>query len=118
MPRRIDRANGVLRQEISELLSRGVNDPRLQGIISITNVQISRDLRTARVYVSVMGDREAKLKAMEGVHSAADFLRRELGERLSFRYVPLLKFELDESIEKGDHLLQVMDRLNSDQDDT
>ena len=118
MPRRIGRVNGLLRQEISQLLSRDIKDPRLRGVISVTRVQTSGDLRIARVFFSVMGDREAKRTALEGVQSAAAFLRRELGERLSLRYVPLLKFELDDSMEKGDQLLQVMNRLGSYPDST
>ena len=118
MPRRIGRVNGLLRQEISQLLSREIEDPRLRGVISVTRVQTSGDLRIARVFFSVMGDREAKRTALEGVQSAAAFLRRELGERLTLRYVPLLKFELDDSMEKGDQLLRVMNRLRSYPDGT
>jgi ribosome-binding factor A len=113
--RRIDRINGLLRQEISELLFREIKDPRLDGVISITQVKTSSDLRSARVYVSVLGDQAAKQNAMEGIQSAAAFLRRELRERLSLRHVPFMKFVLDESIEDADHLLRIMDRIRDNQ---
>ena len=111
MSRRADRINGLLRQEISLLLSREIKDPRLHGVISITQVQTSSDLRNARVYVSVMGDQETKDTALDGIQSAAAFLRRSLRDRLKLRYVPFLKFSLDESIEDADGVLRIMDGL-------
>ena len=113
--RRIDRINGLLRQEISELLAREIKDPRLEGVISITQVKTSSDLRSARVYVSVLGDEAAKQSAMEGIQSAATFLRRELRDRLTLRHVPHMKFVLDESIEDADHLLRIMDQIRDRQ---
>jgi ribosome-binding factor A len=112
--RRIDRINGLLRQEISQLLSREIKDPRLSGIISITQVRTSSDLRNAVVFVSVMGDDTTKQEALAGIQSAATFLRRELRERLSLRYVPFMKFRLDESIEGAEHVLRIMDRIKDD----
>ncbi len=111
MPRRADRINGLLRQEISILLSREIKDPRLDGVISITQVKTSSDLRSARVFVSVLGDQEAKEAALEGIQSAASFLRRSLRDRLKLRYVPFLKFALDETIEDADTVLRIIDQL-------
>ena len=115
MSRRTDRIDALLRQEISQLLSRQVKDPRLAGVISITRVETSTDLRNARVFLSVLGDQAAKQAALAGIQSASAFLRHELRDRLTMRYVPFLEFVLDESIEKSDRLLQMMDRLKQDQ---
>lgn len=115
MPRRNDRVNEVLRHEISQLLSRQVKDPRLTGVISITQVKTSSDLRLAQVFLSVMGDSETKRSTLEGMQSAAKFLRRELGQRLTLRHTPFLTFVLDESIEEADHLLRVMDHIQTGQ---
>ena len=114
MPKRVDRINGLLRQEISELLAREIKDPRLNGIITITEVRTSKDLRTARVCVSVMGNQETQDAALEGIQSAATFLRRELRDRLSLRYVPFMTFTLDSSMEEADRLLTVLDGLATD----
>ena len=111
MPRRVDRINGLLRQEISQVLARQIKDPRLAGVITITEVQTSGDLRNALVLVSVMGDDEAKRSALEGIQSAAAFLRRELRERLVLRYTPFLRFALDDSMEQADRVLQMMDQI-------
>ena len=118
MSRRVDRINGLLRQELSLLLARQTKDPRINGVISITQVKTSPDLRNARVYVSVFGDDAAKREALAGIESAATFLRHELRDRLSLRYVPFMKFELDQSLEDAAALLQVMDQLKSESDDS
>ena len=115
MSRRTDRINELLRQEISQLLARQIKDPRLRGVISITEVQTSADLRNARVLLSVMGDEETKRSALDGIQSAATFLRRELRDRISLRYTPFLKFSLDESLEQADQVLQLMDHIRDDE---
>ena len=117
MPRRVDRINGLLRQELSLLISRAVKDPRMSGVISITHVDTSSDLRSARVFVSVLGNDAAKQSTLQGIQSASSFLRRELRDRLALRYVPFMKFELDESIADADRLFRVMDQLQEDPSD-
>ena len=117
MSRRTDRINGLLRQEISQLLSRQIKDPRLHGVISITQVKTSSDLRSATVFLSVLGDAATKHNALQGIQSATSFLRRELGDALALRHVPSLKFVLDDTMEKADHLLEVMDRLKDSPED-
>jgi ribosome-binding factor A len=114
MPRRVDRINGLLRQELSLLISRHLKDPRIGGVISVTQVKTSADLRSARVYISVMGDEAEKQGTLQGIQSASSFLRRELRERLALRYVPFMKFELDESMEDAENLLRIMDQLGPD----
>ncbi len=114
MSRRVDRINGVLRQEFSLLLSRQIKDPRLNAVVTITQVETSSDLRTARVFLSVLGDQETREKALEGIQSAATFLRRELRDRLTLKYTPFLTFVLDDSLENADHLLRLMDRIQEE----
>ena len=111
MPRRIDRVNELLRSEISYLIARQIKDPRVAGVISITEVIASSDLRSARVYVSVMGNENDRQGALEGIRSAASFLRRELRGRVNLRHAPHLTFQLDDSIEEGDRVLRLMDGL-------
>ena len=114
MPRRIDRVNQLLRQEISQLLSLQIKDPRLSGVISITRVSTSPDLQGAEVFLSVMGDAETKQTALDGIRSASAFLRRELRQRLTLRYTPFLKYVLDETFEEADHILGIMDRIKDE----
>ena len=109
MPRRIDRVNELLRSEISHLIARQIKDPRVAGVISITEVSASSDLRSARVYVSVMGLERDQQEALVGIRSAASFLRRELRERVNLRHTPHLTFLLDDSIQEGDRVLRLME---------
>lgn len=109
--RRIARVNDLIRKEISELLLREIRDPRLGGLLSVTEVDTSPDLRHAKVFVSVMGSEEEKRQAEEGLAAASGFLRRSLGERLSLRRIPQLDFQRDESIERGGHLLELIEEV-------
>ena len=115
MPRRIDRINELLRTEISYVLSRHIKDPRLGGVISVTQVDTSNDLRSAKVLLSVMGDDQAKREAMDGIRSAATYLRRELRGRVTLRYTPFLTFILDETLEEADHLFRIMDGIRGEE---
>ena len=116
MSRRTDRINGLLRQEISRLLSRELNDPRLSGVVSITRVETSSDLRVSRVYVSVLGGSDDKDSVLKGISSAGGFIRREMRDRLSLKYIPDLRFTLDESMEEAEHVQRLMDRLSTTED--
>jgi len=109
--RRIARVNDVIRREISELLMREIRDPRLSGLLSVTEVDTSPDLRYAKVFVSVMGSEEEKRQVEEGLAAASGFLRRGLGERLTIRYTPELVFLRDESIERGSRLLELINEV-------
>ena len=115
MPQRIDRVNELLRTEISHLIARGIKDPRVAGVITITEVVASRDLRSARVYVSVMGKAADQQAALEGIRSAASFLRRELRQRVDLRHVPHMTFVLDDSIQEADRVLRLMNGLTVEQ---
>ena len=109
--RRMERVNGLLREEIAGLLASQVNDPRLKGIITITQVRTAADLRSARVYVSVMGAEVVRQEALAGIQSSASYLRRELRSRVSLRHVPFLTFQLDDAMIEADRLMQLIDDL-------
>jgi ribosome-binding factor A len=106
----------LIREEISDLLRKDVDDPRLQtgALISVTDVEISDDLRNAKVFISVMGSAEDKKGVFAALDHAAGFLRRELGSRLNMRYVPEIRFFSDESIERGARVDQLLHSLAGD----
>jgi len=114
--RRLERLGGLFREELSELLLREVNDPRLARLVSITRVVISSDLRHARVDVSVMGGEEDKVSALEGLTAAAPFLRRKLNNRVSLRRIPELSFRRDDSLEQGAHVSDLLKQIANDRD--
>jgi ribosome-binding factor A len=102
--RRIDRINELLRSEIAELISREIKDPRLAGLISVTEVDTTTDLRHAKVFVSVFGTEEERASSL----AALRFLRREVAQRVTFRHMPELEFHLDSSIEQGDKIMRLL----------
>lgn len=114
MRRRVERLNKVIKQEISTLLERQVNDPRLDSLISVTRVSVSPDLKHARVFVSILGDRDNRREMLAGFNSASGYLRRELGPRLHIRAVPELSFEYDDSLEQGARVLDLIGQVSED----
>lgn len=113
MAHRIERVSSLMRHEISGLLQRRVKDPRLSKFIAVTEVSTSADLRYAKVFVSCMGSEEEKQEMMSGLEAAANFLRNQLAKRLRLRRIPELSFHWDDSIERGTHLLQLIDEVSS-----
>ena len=110
----------LLHQEISQLIQYRTQDPRL-GFVTVTGVEVSPDLRNARVYVTVLGDDVDAQSTLEGLASAARYFRHELGQSLSLRYVPNLTFMLDTSLEYGLHIDNLLDSIKEDfeqQDET
>ena len=117
MTRRVQRLNNLIRQEISELLQRQVKDPRLGSFIAITEVSVSSDLRYAKIFVSYIGSEMERKETLSVLSAASGFFRRELARRLRLRRIPELDFKWDDSIERGAHLLELIDKVCSDRDD-
>ena len=105
--KRTQRVGEQIKQELAQLLVEGVKDPRI-GFTTITEVRVSGDLRSARVFVSVYGDEAARRESLEGLHKAAGFLRRELGHRLPLRSTPELTFVHDDTLDHAERLDQLM----------
>lgn len=97
---RIQRLAERIKEELSDILQRELKDPRL-GFVSITDVELTRDLQVAKVYVSVLGSEEEKATSLETLQRAKGFLRTEIGRRIQMRHVPDLLFKFDTSIEHG-----------------
>jgi ribosome-binding factor A len=106
--RRIDRINDLLRSEIAELISREIKDPRLAGLVSVTEVDTTTDLRHAKVFISVFGTEEERASSLAALRSATGFLRREVAQRVTFRHMPELEFHLDTSLEHGDRIMRLL----------
>ena len=116
MSHRIQRINNLIRQEISDLLQREVKDPRLGNFIAITEVATSPDLKFAKIFVSFMGTEEEKQGALSALAGAAGYFRTVLAKHLNIRQVPELSFHWDDSIERGDRLLRLIDQANAPED--
>lgn len=115
MTYRIERLNSLLRQEISDLIQRQVKDPRLGTFVSVTAVDISSDMKFAKVYISRLGTESEKKETLQALVSASGFIRHELGNRMQTRRIPELSFRLDDTIEKADRVLRLIDRISEEE---
>lgn len=106
---RTDRISEEIKKELSDLIRNHIKDPRLPEFVSVTAVRVSKDLRYARVYISVLGDDEKKKGAIAALSSAAGFIRHEIGQRINIRFTPEMSFHLDDSIEKGLYVSRLID---------
>ena len=113
MAHRIERVNNLIRREISELLQRQVKDPRLGNFVTVTEVSASSDLRYAKIFVSCIRSEGQKQEMLNGLEAASGFLRNELARRLKLRRIPELSFQWDDSIERGTHLLELIDQVSN-----
>ena len=110
---RHDRVAEQIQHLVSELLERRIKDPRL-AMISVTAVKLSPTLREATIYVSALNGVEARDEVLAGLESAKGYLRREVGRRLQLHTLPELYFKWDASLEKGDHVLGLLDELKEE----
>lgn len=107
---RINRINEELHREIAGIV-RELKDSRIPLMTSVVGVSVTNDLSYAKVYVSVMGDEEVQKSALDGLKSAAGFVRREVGRRVQIRHSPEILFELDRSIEHGAYINDILKKL-------
>lgn len=106
---RIDRISEEIKRELSEVL-RELKDPRAAAMVSILDVRATKDLRYAKVLVSILGNEDEQKSTMAALKSASGFVRRELGHRMALRQVPEIIFELSQSIEHGIHISRLIDQ--------
>jgi ribosome-binding factor A len=109
-PKRTVQIGGLIQQEISELLVRKIKDPRLE-LVTITGVKVSPDLKLARIYFSRIGSPDEIRRVLQGLQSAAGFIKRELGQRMQLRRVPDLEFVHDTSFEYGERIESLLKDL-------
>ncbi|NTV90813.1 MAG: 30S ribosome-binding factor RbfA [Clostridiales bacterium] len=105
---RIFRISEEMKKEISSIIQNELKDPRLPKMISVMSADVTKDLRHAKVFVSVYGTAEDRANAIEALKSASGFIRREIGHRMQLRLTPELHFELDNSIEHGVYITKLI----------
>ena len=103
--------------EISEIVRRELQDPRI-GFVTITDAEVTPDLRHARVYFSVLGSDEQKEETGKALNRAAGFIRSEFARRAQMRYVPDLRFEFDSSVERGARISYLLEQVRQDEQRT
>lgn len=112
---RIEKLQELIKQEMSKMLLTDLKDPRI-GFVTVTDVEMTGDLREAKIYVSVMGGSEQVKSSLEGLNSALGFIRREIGQRVRLRFTPEISFALDTSLDYGDHIQKLLLQVEGDRD--
>lgn len=110
---RVEKLQELIKQEMSKMLAlQEIKDPRI-GFVTVTNVEMTGDLREAKIYVSIMGNDDQIKESWEGLQSAVGFVRREIGKRIKIRFTPEISFALNTSLDYSEHiqklLLQIKD---------
>jgi ribosome-binding factor A len=100
-PRRADRVGEAVREEVAAFLARDAKDPRITGLVTVTAVEMTRDLRHANVFVSVMGSDAERAATFDGLKSVAGHLRSRVGKALRLQFAPEIQFKLDESVARA-----------------
>ena len=110
--RRISKVSSLIKREISQMLLTDIKDSRVSaGMVSVTDVDVSGDLQHATIFVSIYGTPKAKIAAMAGLKSCTGYVRRELGHRVSLRRTPEIIFKEDNSLERGDHMIHLLENI-------
>ena len=113
--RRVARVAALIKREISQMLLSEIKDDRVgAGMVSVTDVDVSGDLQHAKIFVSVYGTEEAKEETMAGLDSSVHYVRKELGSRMQLRRTPTIKFIEDRSLERGDDMLDLLNKIKEE----
>ncbi len=106
------RINGEVRRELSNIILNEVKDPRICPMTSVVEVEVAPDLKTAKAYISVLGDKKAQADTLAGLRSAEGYIRRALAKSINLRNTPEIRFVMDQSIEYGVHMSKLIDDVN------
>jgi ribosome-binding factor A len=116
--RRISRVGAMIKREVSLMLLHGIKDDRVgSGMVSVTDVNVSGDLQHAKIFVSIYGTQEAKAETMEGLKAVTGYVRSQIGQRVRLRRTPEVVFLEDTSLERGDRVLSLLNRLHDERGD-
>jgi ribosome-binding factor A len=115
--KRSQRVGELLQHELASLITNELKDPRV-GFVTVTEVRLTKDLKSAKVYLSIYGPDAERQGALQGLQNAAGFLKRQLGQRLELRFIPELVFCLDETLDKAMRLQQLMTAISHGETET
>ena len=108
------RINGEVRRELSAIIQNEIKDPRIHPMTSVVEVEVAPDLKSAKAYISVLGDEQAQKDTLAGLQSAEVYIRRALARTVNLRNTPEIRFIMDQSIEYGVHMSKLIDDVNRD----
>lgn len=107
---RVEKVQELIKQEVSNIILNDIKDPRVK-FATVTAVEVTNDLRHAKLYISLFGNDEEKEKSWQGLQKALGFIRSELGKRMSLRFIPELSLHLDKSLEYSEHIQELLTKF-------
>lgn len=113
---RTDRLNSLLKEVISEVIRRDVRNPHVAELVTVTRVEITKDLHYAKVFISVIGNDEQKKETLQALQSAAGFIAVNSSQKVVMRYFPELTFKLDDSVEKHMRIEELLHKLSQERE--
>ncbi len=114
---RSGRINEEFKKELSSIIQNDLKDPRITAMVSITEVSVTKDLKYAKVYVSLFGDEESKKNSFEALKNSSGYLRKEIGSRIKLRYTPEIIIEMDNAIEHGMYIDSLIEKTKDNKND-
>ena len=106
------RINGEVQRALAEIIRGGIKDPRISSLTSVVSVEVSPDLKTCKAWISVLGDEEAQKNTLEGLKSAAGYIKNQLAKEVNLRNTPEITFIMDQSIAYGVNMSRLIDEVN------
>ncbi|HPG57356.1 MAG TPA: 30S ribosome-binding factor RbfA [Candidatus Wallbacteria bacterium] len=114
MEHRVERVSELLIRELSNIIKNEVKDPRISEFVTITDAKVSKDLQNAKIYYSVVGDKKKEETTGKALNDAANFIRVKLKSRLTMRYIPTLKFFLDETFDNAERIYGILKKIEDE----
>lgn len=114
---RSERVSEEIKRVVSLIINNDLKDPRLDSFITVTKVEVPRDLRHAKIFISVLGSETSKNQALEGLNQASGYIRSDLASKIRLRYVPELSFKLDRSVEYSLKINRLLEQVHTEDKD-
>ncbi len=111
---RVEKLQELIKQEVGKILLMDIKDSRI-GFVTVTGVEMTGDLREAKIYVSIMGNDDQIKSSLEGLNSALGFIRREIGKRIKIRFTPEISFALDKSLDYSEHIQKLLLKIQAEE---
>jgi ribosome-binding factor A len=109
---RVEKVRELIKQEVSKIIVNELKDPRVK-LVTVTAVDITKDLRAAKIYISLYGADDEKAKSLAGLQKAAGFIRAQIGQRIKLRITPEIHFQVDKSLEYSEHIQKILAKINN-----
>ena len=113
---RVEKLQELIKQEVGKILLMDIKDSRI-GFVTVTGVEMTGDLREAKIFVSIMGNDDQIKSSWEGLHSALGFIRHEIGKRIKIRFTPEISFAIDKSLDYSEHIQKLLLKIKSEEGD-